>query len=106
MERNMGQIDRLVRSFAAVNIFSFYYIGVLQGTPGKILLIIAGAFVVSAIFAVCPLYQIFGISTCSKKHGSKIPSVNNSNPNYGKTKNSRIAAGNSKAAPASRVRFR
>jgi hypothetical protein len=68
MKRNMGNADRIIRALVAVFIFSLYYSGVLQPTLAIVLLIVGIIFIVTSLFARCPLYYLFGINTCSHKH--------------------------------------
>jgi len=67
MKKNMGGIDKAIRLIAALIIVILAYIKVITGTLAIVLLIIAGVFVLTSIFSFCPLYTIFGISTCSDK---------------------------------------
>jgi hypothetical protein len=63
MKKNMGIIDRSVRIIAAIVLVILYFTHVISGTLGIILLVIAGMFLVTSIFAVCPLYTPFKIKT-------------------------------------------
>lgn len=63
MKANMGSADRLVRVLIAVAIAVLYFTGVLQGTWGIALLVLAGVFVLTSFVSFCPLYTVFGIRT-------------------------------------------
>ncbi len=63
----MGNIDRVIRLLVAVVILVLYFIKVLPGTLGIILLIVAGIFVLTSAISFCPLYVLLGVNTCKKK---------------------------------------
>ncbi|NSW93803.1 MAG: DUF2892 domain-containing protein [Bacteroidales bacterium] len=67
MKKNMGSTDKLVRVIIAILIAVLYFTGVLKGTAGIVLLIIAGIFLITSLIGFCPLYTIFGWSTCKKE---------------------------------------
>jgi amino acid transporter len=67
MKKNMGTVDRVVRTVIAVILGILIVSGVIKGTPAIVLGIIAIAFLVTSIFARCPGYVPFGISTL-KRH--------------------------------------
>jgi len=39
---------------------------VITGTLGAVLLILAGVFVLTSLVSFCPLYTLFGWSTCKR----------------------------------------
>ena len=63
MKRNMSNIDRIVRLVVAALFTYLYFGGVVTGTLGIILLVLAGVFTLTAVVAFCPLYAPFKIST-------------------------------------------
>lgn len=67
MKKNMGSTDKLVRIIIAILIAVLYFTGVLKGTLGIVLLILAGIFVVTSLVGFCPLYTIFGMNTNKTK---------------------------------------
>lgn len=67
MKKNMGTADRIVRVIIAAIISVLYFTGIIPGTPGVILLILAGVFVLTSLISFCPLYAPFGLSTCPNK---------------------------------------
>lgn len=67
MKRNMGKADRLIRTILGLGIFVFYVNGYFPPEVAPVLLVIAGVLVITSIFAVCPFYHLFNISTCSRK---------------------------------------
>jgi hypothetical protein len=68
MKTNMGSTDKMVRIIVAIIIAILFFTNVISGTPGIILLILAGVFILTSLISFCPLYFPFGIST-KKKQG-------------------------------------
>lgn len=64
MKKNMGMADRITRVIIALIIAVLFFTGVIEGTLGIILLVVAGVFVLTSVVSVCPLYMPFGMSTC------------------------------------------
>jgi len=67
MKKNMGTADRIIRSVIALIVAALYFSGVITGTIGMVLLILAIVFVLTSLVSFCPLYTLFGISTCPAK---------------------------------------
>lgn len=67
MKKNMGTADRIIRLLVAALIAVLYYNGTLSGTLGVVLLVLALVFVLTSLLAFCPLYTLFGLSTCPKE---------------------------------------
>lgn len=67
MKKNMGKADRLIRTFIGLGLILSYTNGFIPANVGPVLLVIGGVLIITSIFAVCPLYYVFGISTASKK---------------------------------------
>ncbi len=63
MKPNMGNTDRLIRVILAIAIAIAYFTGVLQGTVGIVLLVLAAVFALTSFISFCPLYLPFGINT-------------------------------------------
>ncbi len=70
MKKNMGSADKIIRVILAVGIAALYFTGVVSGTVGIVLLVLAGVFVLTSTISFCPLYAPFGIKTCRTKSGS------------------------------------
>lgn len=64
MKKNMGSADRIIRLLIAVIIAGLYFGGVVSGTLGTVLMVIAVIFALTSLVSFCPLYAIFGIKTC------------------------------------------
>lgn len=69
MKKNMGTIDRGVRIIISLLFAALYFTGTVTGTFGIVLLVLGGVFVATSIVSFCPLYTIFGLSTCPTKEG-------------------------------------
>ena len=67
MKPNLNTIDRVVRFFIAVILAVLYYQGTIYGIWGLALVIFGGILLLTSIVSFCPLYRIFGISTCKVK---------------------------------------
>lgn len=67
MKKNMGNSDRIIRFIVAAVIAALYFTGIIEGTLGIVLLILAGVFLLTSFISFCPLYAPFGISTCPMK---------------------------------------
>lgn len=63
MKLNMGSLDRIIRLIITLVIVILLITGVLEGTVGVILGIIAIIFFATGVIGFCPLYVIFGAST-------------------------------------------
>lgn len=67
MKKNMGNVDRIARLIIAAVIGLLYWKGIISGTLGLVLVILAGVFVLTSFISFCPLYTIFGLKTCKIK---------------------------------------
>ena len=67
MKKNMGTVDKVIRILIAIIVAILYFTNVITGTWGIVLLILAGVFVLTSLISFCPLYTIFGCSTCPVK---------------------------------------
>jgi hypothetical protein len=63
MKKNMGAIDRSVRTMLAILVGVLYYMDIISGTTAIILGILAVIFLLTSLISVCPLYMPFGLST-------------------------------------------
>lgn len=63
MKKNMGSIDRGVRTAIAVIVAVLYFTGQISGTVAIILGILAIVFLLTSFIGTCPLYLPFGLST-------------------------------------------
>jgi hypothetical protein len=67
MKKNMGSSDKLIRLIIAAVVAILFYMEIITGTLGIVLLVFAGIFVLTSFISFCPLYAPFGISTCKVK---------------------------------------
>lgn len=71
MKKNMGIVDRLIRTALAVAVVILYLSGQLTGIAAIVLGIFAVIFLITSAIGFCPLYAVLGLSTLSKgEHGS------------------------------------
>lgn len=63
MKKNMGLADRVIRTLLAIVFGLMYYAGIISGTVGVILIVLAVVFLLTSLISYCPLYRLFGIST-------------------------------------------
>lgn len=66
MQKNMGTVDKIIRIIIALIIGVLYYLNIIQGTIGIVLLVFAGIFILTSVLSFCPLYLPLGISTLKK----------------------------------------
>lgn len=70
MKKNMSNLDRSIRVIIAALFAYLYFSGTVTGTLGLVLVVLGAVFVLTSLVSFCPLYTIFGISTCPTKQGS------------------------------------
>lgn len=63
MKKNMGNIDRLIRTLLAILVGILYYTGYITGTTAVVLGVIAVIFLLTSLISICPIYMPFGLST-------------------------------------------
>lgn len=63
MKKNMGSIDKTVRTIIAIIVAILYFTGVISGTTAIILGILAIVFLLTSLIGTCPLYLPIGLST-------------------------------------------
>jgi hypothetical protein len=66
MKKNMGSADKIIRFILAAVFVYLYYAGIVSGTLGIVLLVLAGVFVLTSLVSFCPLYTMVGINTCKR----------------------------------------
>ncbi|HPT03334.1 MAG TPA: DUF2892 domain-containing protein [Bacteroidales bacterium] len=66
MKTNVGKTDRLIRLLLALLGIVLYIFNVITGTAGIVVLVIAAVLILTALINFCPLYTVFGLSTCKK----------------------------------------
>lgn len=63
----MGNADKIIRVIIALAIAALFFTNVISGVLGIVLLVAAGIFVLTSLVNFCPIYAIFGVSTCAVK---------------------------------------
>ena len=63
MTKNMGTLDRVIRTVIALTIVALYLGGRISGTAAVVLGIVAAIFLVTSSVGTCPGYLPFGFST-------------------------------------------
>lgn len=67
MKKNMGTVDKILRVIVAIALITLYFIEVISGTVGIILIALSVIFVLTSLVSFCPIYTIFGMNTCKVK---------------------------------------
>jgi hypothetical protein len=67
MKKNMGTIDRTVRTLLALLVGVLYFMNIITGTTAIILGALAITFLGTSLISTCPLYMPFGLSTRKQK---------------------------------------
>jgi len=67
MKKNMSSLDGTIRIIIALIAIGLYYYGIVDGVVGMIAIAVAVIFVITGFVKFCPLYRIFGVSTCKTK---------------------------------------
>lgn len=65
MNKNMNQIDKLIRLVLAAIFVTLYVTGVASGAVGIALLILATTFALTGFVSFCPIYAVLGINFCN-----------------------------------------
>lgn len=63
----MGSTDKIIRIILAIVFVALYYTNTVPGTAGIVLVALGGVFLLTSFISFCPLYAIFGISTCPRE---------------------------------------
>ena len=63
MTQNMGSLDRILRTVAALVVGVLYATGTLSGTTALVLGVGAVAFLLTSFVGTCPVYLPVGLST-------------------------------------------
>lgn len=70
MKKNMGTVDRTIRTLLAVAVAVLYFTGRISGTLAIVLGVFAVAFLVTSFVGWCPAYLPFGLSTLRRRSGA------------------------------------
>ncbi|HBX79775.1 MAG: DUF2892 domain-containing protein [Propionibacteriaceae bacterium] len=64
MKANESTTDRIIRGVVGVLLIVLYFANVITGWLGIVLAVVGAVLVVTGAVGFCPLYRLFGISTC------------------------------------------
>lgn len=67
MTKNMGSTDKMLRIAIALVIALLYWQNIISGTLALVLIAVSVVFLLTSTLSFCPVYKVFGISTCSVK---------------------------------------
>lgn len=67
MKKNMGTADRTIRIILGIVFGILYFNHTVTGTLGIVLLVLGIVFILTSLVSICPLYSLFGWSTCKSK---------------------------------------
>lgn len=65
MKKNIGTTDRIIRLVLAGVLALLWFQHIVTGTWGIIAVVLAAVLVLTSFISFCPLYKLFGISSCS-----------------------------------------
>ena len=63
MKKNMGTVDRVIRSLIGIGVGILYFTGGISGTLAIVLGAFAIIFLLTSFVAWCPIYSPLGISS-------------------------------------------
>ncbi len=65
MKKNMGMVDKVIRTIVAIVFSVLYFMGILEGTVGIVLIALSVIFLLyEFIWVLFHFYTIFGMNTC------------------------------------------
>ena len=70
MRKNMGTLDRILRTVLAAAVAVLYFTGTISGMTATVLAVLAAVFLLTSAVGLCPLYSLVGLSTCPTKSRS------------------------------------
>ncbi|MER3464924.1 MAG: DUF2892 domain-containing protein [Chitinophagaceae bacterium] len=72
MKKNMAIFDRFLRMLVSIILVVLYFKLDIASPWNYIMLAVAGIFIISSFFGVCPLYSLLGIDTRQFKENDKM----------------------------------
>ncbi len=63
MKKNIGVLDRVIRTIIAIIAGFMVYLGMIEGSSSFVLIIVAGIFALTSLVGFCPFYGLFGLNT-------------------------------------------
>jgi hypothetical protein len=67
MKKNIGLTDKAIRVLMGVIIAALYFLEIISGTIGAVLVILAIILLLTSLLNFCPIYRVFGWSSCQTK---------------------------------------
>ena len=64
MTANVGSTDKIVRLVLALVAFGFAFVTGIGTVIGIVLLVVGVVLAATALTGFCPIYRVFGMSTC------------------------------------------
>lgn len=68
--KNEGTIDRVLRVILGGVMLALGWTGVVEGAPGAVLSVLGFVPLLTGLVGWCPLYALFGVSTCQAESKS------------------------------------
>jgi len=68
MKKNISSLDKGARILIAAAVALLYFFNIIEGTVAYILMAVAIILLITSLINFCPLYKVFGISTCKIKN--------------------------------------
>lgn len=66
MTKNMGKVDRILRTVIALVLLFLVFTGQISGAFYAAAAIIAAIFLLTSLVGFCPLYRLVGMNTCPR----------------------------------------
>lgn len=70
--RNVGTLDRIIRSFPTLIVVGLHVTGVISGWISIVLGIFALMLLATSVTGACSIYYFLGISSCSQKKPKRL----------------------------------
>ena len=67
MKKNMGTTDKFIRFIIAAALIIAFLTNTVSGVLGYVALAVGAIFILTSFVSFCPLYTLFGGSTCKVK---------------------------------------
>lgn len=64
LNKNVGKLDRAIRTLVAIGIALLYLFDVISGILGMVLTAFAIILLITSLVNFCPLYKIIGFNSC------------------------------------------
>ena len=68
MNANVGSTDKIVRLVLALVAVVFAFVAGIGSALGVVLIVVGVVLAATAFTGFCPIYRVFGMSTCPVRH--------------------------------------